>query len=134
MLSHLLKNKLQAGGALVLNVAQRGKVTRNIVFEQALEKATARFLKHKDPDRIRTHVSFNVQTPRTEPLLNVVDYLCWAVQRVFEKGEMRYYHFMSDKISLVIDLYDSSRYENSGNYYTSRNPLTPLNKISPPSY
>ena len=124
MLSHLLKNKLQAGGALVLNVAQRGKVTRNIVFEQALEKATARFLKHKDPDRIRTHVSFNVQTPRTEPLLNVVDYLCWAVQRVFEKGEMRYYHFMSDKISLVIDLYDSSRYENSGNYYTSRNPLT----------
>ena len=40
----------------------------------------------------------------------------------------------AEKISLVIDLYDSNRYENSGNYYTNRNPLTPLNKISPPSY
>ncbi len=78
-LSHLLRKKLQAGGALVLNVAQRGNVSRNIVFEQALEKATARFLKDKDPDRIRTHVSFNVQHPRVEPPLTMVDYLCWAV-------------------------------------------------------
>lgn len=45
LLSHLLKNKLQSGGSLVLNIAQRGKVTRNIVFEQAMQKATARFLK-----------------------------------------------------------------------------------------
>lgn len=134
MLSHLLKNKLQAGGKLILNVAQRGKVTRNLVFEQALKKATARFLKHKEPDQVRTRVVFNVQTPRTEPLLNVADYLCWAVQRVFERGEMRYYNYISERISLVIDLYDTNRYENSGNYYNSRKPLTPLNKISPPSY
>ncbi len=134
MLSHLLKNKLQAGGGLVLNVAQRGKVTRNIVFEQALQKATVRFLKRKTPDQVKTHIAFNVQYPRTEPLLNVADYLCWTIQRVFEKGEMRYYNFIGEKISLVIDLYDPDHYEKSRNYYTSRNPLTPLNKISPPSY
>lgn len=134
LLSHLLKNKLQAGGDLVLNVAQRGKVTRNIVFERALQTATARFLKRKTPAQVKTKVVFNVQSPRTEPLLTVADYLCWAVQRVFERGEMRYYHFIADKISLVIDLYDDTRYEHSANYYTERNPLTPLNKISPPSY
>ena len=134
MLSHLLKNKFQSGGSLILNIAQRGKVTRNIVFEQALEKATSRFLKHKTPDQLKTRVVFNVQYPRTEPLLNITDYFCWAVQRVFERGDVRYYNFIAEKISLVIDLYDSSRYENSGNYYTSRNPLSPLNKISPPSY
>lgn len=134
LLSHLLKNKLQAGNDLVLNIAERGKVTRNIVLQQALDRAVARFLKRKSADRIKTRIVFNVQTPRTEPLLNVVDYLCWAVQRVFERGEIRYYNFVSDKISLVIDLYDREHYENSQNYYTTRHPLTPLNKLSPPLY
>ena len=133
LLSHLLKNKLQSEGDLVINVAQRGVVTRNIIFEQALEKATARFLKSRIPSHLKAHVAFNVQYPYTEPLLNVTDYLCWAVQRVFERGETRYYNFIADKISLVVDLYDSTHSE-VGNYYTSRNPLTPLNKISPPPY
>jgi hypothetical protein len=134
LLSHLLKNKLQGEGGLILNVAQRGMVTRNVIFEQALEKASAYFIKNRSPKHIKKRIAFNVQYPYTEPLLNVTDYLCWAVQRVFEKGETRYYNFVSDKISLVVDLYDSSRYEDGGNYYTIRNPLTPLNKISPPSY
>jgi hypothetical protein len=134
LLSHLLKNKLQSGGDLILNIAQRGKVTRNVVFQEALDKAVARFLKRKTPDQIKTLVAFNVQYPRTEPLLNVTDYICWAVQRVFERGETRYYNFIADKVSLVIDLYDSSHYANNENYYTNRRPLTALNKISPPSY
>lgn len=134
LLSHLLKNKLQSGGDLILNIAQRGKVTRNIVFQEALDKAVARFLKRKTPDQIKTLVAFNVQYPRTEPLLNVTDYICWAVQRVFERGETRYYNFIADRVSLVIDLYDSSHYANNENYYTNRRPLTALNKISPPSY
>jgi len=134
LLSHLLKNKLQNESGLILNVAQRGKVTRNVVFDEALAKATSRFLKKRTPGDIKAKINFNVQYPRTEPLLNVADYLCWAVQRVFEKGEIRYYDFIAEKISLVIDLYDSSKYADNGNYYTSRNPLTPLNKISPPSY
>ena len=134
LLSHLLKNKLQSGGDLILNIAQRGKVTRNVVFQEALDKAVARFLKRKTPDQIKTLVAFNVQYPRTEPLLNVTDYICWAVQRVFERGETRYYNFIADRVSLVIDLYDSSHYANNENYYTNRRPLTALNKISPPSY
>jgi hypothetical protein len=134
MLSHLLKNKLQTGGDLVLNISQRGNVTRNSVLQVALEKAILRFLKRKTPDQIKTHIVFNVQNPRSEPLLCVADYLCWAVQRVFERGEMRYYNYVSEKIGLVIDLYDNSRYVNNLNYYTEKNLLTPLNKISPPSY
>jgi len=134
LLSHLLKNKLQIGGELILDIAQRGKVTRNVVFEQALEKATVRFLKHGTPKHIKTRIAFNVQYPRTEPLLNVTDYLCWAVQRVFERGATRYYNFIADKVSLIVDLYDSSHYKNNENYYTHCRPLTPLNKISPPSY
>jgi len=64
-------------------------------------------------------------------LFAVADYCCWAVQRVFEKGETRFYDYMQDKISLVVDLYDSEKYKSNLNYYTKKNPLTTKNKISP---
>lgn len=76
-----------------------------------------------------TQVLFNVQNHRVEPLLNVADYFCWAIQRFFERGEVRYYNFLKDRVSLIVDLYDSSRYLNSGNYYSPKNPLTAANKI-----
>ncbi len=134
LLSHLLKNKLQAGDDLILNIAERGNTTKNANLTTALNKATERFQRNNNGGVVMTKVVFNVQNPRTEPLLCLPDYLCWAVQRVFERGEPRYYDFVEDKISLVVDLYDSEHYEESKNYYRKGNPLTTLNKLSPPSY
>jgi hypothetical protein len=134
MLSHLIKNKLSLGKKLILNIAERGKTTKNQNLEIALQKAKKRFeenVKNKDK-LISTSVVFNVQNQKTEPILNIADYLCWAIQRVFEKGEMRYYNYMSEKISLVIDIYDTNRYQGNENYYTKKNQLTAKNKISPP--
>ena len=74
---------------------------------------------------------FNIQTPLTEPLLNVADYFGWAVQRVFEKGETRFYDYLRDKIRVVTDLYDFANYGTNRNYYDKRNPLTSNNKIGP---
>ena len=133
VLSHLLKNKLKLGEKLVLNIAARGNSTKNTNLDRALHKATARFLKLHEVDEIRSQVVFNLQTPRTEPLLKVADYLCWTVQRVFERGETRFYEFMLDKIRLVVDLYDEDRYAGSKDYYKRENPLTAANKLSPPS-
>jgi len=77
-------------------------------------------------------VLFEVQSPSKEPLLNLSDYLCWAVQRVFEKGEIRFYNLVQEKISLVVDLYDTENYKNWRNYYDNKkNPLTAIKKISP---
>lgn len=56
-------------------------------------------------------------------LLNLADYFCWAVQRVFERGETRFYDYVKDKISLVVDLYDKDKWVGSKNYYTKNNPL-----------
>lgn len=56
--------------------------------------------------------------------MNISDYFCWSIQRLFERGETRYYNFLKDKISLVVDLYDAENYANSGNYYTVKKPLT----------
>lgn len=131
LLSHLLKNKLSTEGKLILNIAERGKSTKNANLQTALDKATKRFKERKPGKEACTTVAFNIQTPLTEPLLSIADYFCWAVQRVFERGEMRYYDYLIDKMSLIIDLYDREKWEGSRNYYIKTNPLSVHNKISP---
>ncbi len=80
-------------------------------------------------DNENSKIVFNVQTPLTEPLLNMADYFCWAVQRVFERGETRYYDFINDKISLVVDIYDTDNYSGNRNYYNKNNKLSNSNII-----
>jgi molecular chaperone GrpE (heat shock protein) len=151
MLSHLLKNKLRKDEKLVLHIAERGKCTKNNNLELALEKAKERIadttnLKNaqaletiEDYENFKTitrkdvtaNILFNVTQPIQEPLLNIADYFCWALQNVFEKGEVRFYNFLKEKISLVVDVYDVEKYEDWKNYYGPKNPLTTENKISP---
>ncbi|MDD8017291.1 MAG: DUF3800 domain-containing protein [Bacteroidota bacterium] len=134
LLSHLLKNKFKGGEKLILHIAERGNTTKNATLELARQKAMQRFQKNKPRKEITTNIVFDVQNHKTEPLLNIADYLCWAVQRVFEKGEMRYYNFIEEKVSLVVDIYDTANYEGNKHYYTYRNKLTSKNKLSPPLY
>jgi hypothetical protein len=111
LLAHLIKNRLKRPGTLVLNVAERGSSTREKVLTDALQLATERAAKRWGADKLQTRMVFNVQNPRTEPLLTVSDYLCWVVQRVFEQGEVRHYNYLAEKIRLVVDLYDREKYE-----------------------
>ncbi len=133
VLSHLIKNKFRLGGKLVLNISERANSTSNKNLDAAVEKATGRACKNHAPAAVSTRVVFNVQNHRTEPLLNVADYLCWSVQRVFERGETRYYDFLGDHISLIVDLYDVANYAGSNNYYSGKRRLTAQNRLSPPS-
>jgi hypothetical protein len=132
LLAHLAKNRLKRPGTLVLNVAERGSSTREKVLTEALRLAEERAAKKWGLENVRARTVFNVQTPRTEPLLTISDYLCWAVQRVFEQGDVRHYNYLIDRIRLVVDLYDRENYENNRNYYDKKNPLTPGKKLGPP--
>ena len=132
LLAHLIKARLKRAGTLVLNVAQRGSSTREKVLLAALELATKRAAKKWGAENLKARPVFNIQHPRTEPLLTISDYLCRAVQRVFERGEIRHYNYLAEKIRLVVDLYDQKNYEGSKNYYDKKNPLTAKNKIGPP--
>ena len=142
ILSHLLKNKFSKYDKFVLNIASRGKSTKNHNLERALEIAKTRFLENHPSKEIQTRVVFNVTDQTNEPLLNVADYFCWSIQNVFEKGNVRFYNFLQDKISSVIDLYDFESYgvtDNSGkktwaNYYGKTNALTAKNELSPPTH
>jgi hypothetical protein len=131
VLSHLIKNRLKQPRRIVLNIAERGSSTRARVLDDALAKASGRAGKRWASDDLKAQVVFNVQTPLREPLLAVPDYLGWAVQRVFEKGQTRYYDYLRERIRLVVDLYDSEKYAGNKNYYDQKNPLTAQNKIGP---
>ena len=124
LLSHLLKKKLNAYSKLVLNISHRSKCTTHTNLQKGLSKAITR-AQTKTPDKANDcRVVFNVQQPTAEPILNISDYFCWAVQRVFERGEIRYYEYISDKIALVQDLYDFEKWKSGGNYYNRQKKLS----------
>jgi|GEM_PF-2632198 len=54
-----------------------------------------------------------------------------TLQSVFKRGETRYYDFISERVSLVIDLYDFDNFKlpdgKAGNYYTRKRKLTKAN-------
>jgi hypothetical protein len=61
--------------------------------------------------------------PAIDPSLQAADYSLWALQRLFEKEEARYWEFLWPKVSLVYDIDDVRNHE-YGEYYSQRNPLT----------
>ncbi|HJU45722.1 MAG TPA: DUF3800 domain-containing protein [Chitinophagaceae bacterium] len=123
LLSHLLNDKLELDNKIVLNVAERGASTRDENLKLGLQKAISHFNLKKPEGIVNTKVSFNVQNQTSEPLLNIADYFCWSVQRVFERGEDRYYDYLKEKIK-VIDLYNIEKARTGKNIYTIDNPLT----------
>lgn len=129
ILSHILKNKLGKYDKLVINIAKRSKCTTSINLDRSWEIAVNRSRAHHPEKDHNCKIVFNVQDPTIEPLINIADYFCWAVQRVFEKGEIRYYDYISDQIGSVIDLYDQKKYTKSGNYYNRKKKLTKDNII-----
>jgi hypothetical protein len=130
LLSHLLYHKLLHKNRVVLNIAERGTSTRLENLKLGLQKAEERFVLHYPETALDHNVVFNVQNQTSEPLLNIADYFCWSIQRVFERGETRYYDYLRDKIKIVIDLYDEEGIDARQNIYTPENPLTVKNKNS----
>jgi len=125
LLSHLLKGNLQQIQTINLNISERGRTTNNKNIDKAIQNAI-NLIKTKPNLRtpVNTVIKYRVQKASLEPLLSIVDYFCWAVQRVFEKGEIEYFDMVRDKVYLVYDIYDTKNYSQSKNYYTLKNPLT----------
>ena len=125
-----MKNRLGEYDRLVLNIAERKRCTALNNLQKGLDKALTHS-KFRYPSRAKDcKVVFNVQRPTVEPVLNIADYLCWSIQRVFERGETRYYDYIRSKISVIWDLYDFAGAMNGQNYYSRSRKLTEANCIN----
>ena len=62
-------------------------------------------------------------TPRESAGLQAADYFLWALQRLYEKDEDRFWEYVRGQARLVYDM-DDTRTASYGVYYTPTNPLT----------
>lgn len=130
LVSRLFENRLHRMQKNHITFARRGNKARQHALRQAIEEGVLRFKKKWDVE-VATSIHVETSQPVQEPLLQVVDYANWAVYRAYERGEMRYFEYLREKFSLVLDLFDRERYKGGANWYTrDRNPFD-IKKASP---
>lgn len=127
LVSKLFENKLHTSSINEIYFAVRGSRVRQQPLERAIEKAVKNF-ELKWGVRIAGKINIYPQSPLGEPCLQVVDYVNWAVQRAFIKRDMRFYKFIENKISYLVDIYDTDKYPK--NFYSRTNKFD-IDKISP---
>jgi len=127
LVSKLFQNQLHKSKENIIYYAVRGNRARQKPLEEAIRTGVLTF-EEKWKIKVDSEIKILPQRPVGEPCLQVVDYMLWSIQRALVKGEMRYYNFLKEKVSLIVDIYDFDRYPN--NYYNKRNPFD-IKKISP---
>lgn len=127
LISLLFKNVLHRNSSNHVYISQRGTRLRQEKLEGAVTEGISKFEKQWN-FKVPTLTKILPHTAVGEPCLQVIDYMNWAVYRAFVKREMRYYKFIQDKVSLLVDLYDKPKYPK--NWYNRGNPFE-VEKASP---
>jgi hypothetical protein len=127
LVSKLFENRLHLYKHIDIYFASMGNIVRERTMWNAINEAIASFekkWKKQNSNEIRVFVQQSSQLP----MLQVVDYVLWTVNRAYERNDFRYYRFLSEKISLIQDVFDVEKYPHT--YYTPQDPLDPK-KMSP---
>jgi hypothetical protein len=105
LLSHLIEGEQDTHvERLVYNIASLQSTTDYINLKLAFDKTKIRYAQINPTQEFEKKIDFNVQPFAIEPLLSIVDYLCWAIQRKYETGEERFMNYMKNKIGGIIEL------------------------------
>jgi hypothetical protein len=101
--------------------ARRGKSDRTEALTKAINQAKLAFAKKwgERPDR---PTRINSASPSDSGGLQVIDYYLWALQRLFERREGRYYRPLEQQYRLIMDI-DDKRGKPYGEWYNDRNRL-----------
>lgn len=127
-LSRACRDWMHRADELKVVIARRGSSARQAALEAALHRARDRFndrwgKSHDQPIRL------DVAVPSDRAGLQVADYLLWAVQRLYERQEDRYFAAVADHFSMIYD-WDDLREARYGRFYKRGDPLT-LEKLLP---
>ena len=127
LVSKLFENRLHLHSNIDVYFSKMGNVVREQNMLSALDAAKAVFKKKWGVEHSNEMRIF-IQEPSQIAALQVVDYMLWAVYRAYTKGEMRFFEFVREKYSLIVDIFDTAKYPK--NYYGGKNEFD-INKISP---
>ena len=130
LVSRLFRNILHKADENKIVFARRGKSDRRNALEAAIKHAKWKFSE-------KCGVAYDKPTAITagHPYeyigLQVIDYYLWAVQRLFERGEDRFFMALHNDYRLIMDI-DNRTNKEYGEWFSDKNLLT-LDKIKKPS-
>jgi hypothetical protein len=118
--ARLFRDRLHVANECNIVFARRGNSDRTRAFRNMLERGKARF-EQKWDRKVESTLRVTASTPQHTVCLQAVDYLLWALQRFYERGEDRFLQLMWPKVSLVhaVDETERAPY---GVYYTKKKP------------
>lgn len=120
--SRLFKDRLHKEDAYRIVFAKRGASDRTLALRKSLESARQNF-RRSWGIAASSPIEVIASMPANDPSLQATDYFLWALQRLYERQEARYWDFVWPKVSLIHDVDDVGNHE-YGEYYSQRNPLT----------
>lgn len=131
LVTRLLENKLHLYPSIDLYFSAMGSVVRQDTMQEAVNEAIDSFYQKSNIENSSV-IRIFIQQSSNEPMLQLADYVLWTIQRVYERGEYRYYNFLKDHIEIVHDIFDVrfSQEIKKGAIYTPVNPLE-AKKIDP---
>lgn len=118
----LFKERLHKEESYVIRFSRRGNRSRTEALRNSIEQARNN-LRASWGIVATAPIEIIPAKPSQTGGLQAVDYLLWALQRLYERGEERYWEYVAAKASLVHDV-DDRRENDWGVYYTKKNPLT----------
>jgi uncharacterized protein DUF3800 len=128
LVKRLFKNLLHKADENRIVFAIRGKSPRQLALEKAITKSRKNFYK-------KWHIAAEnqtvIQAGYTHEFagLQVIDYYLWALQRLLERNEDRFFNLIALDFRLIMDL-DDVRNKPYGEWYNDKNPLS-AQKIKP---
>jgi hypothetical protein len=130
LVTRLFERQMHLSKMNTIVFSRRGSKSRQHALRAAVELSVQRF-RERFPHAEKTEVAIETDQPAQETVLQAVDYGLWAVQRAFERGEMRYFEFLRPKIEVVWNIFDFDRIQKNGSvlYDRKRNPFN-LEKVS----
>ena len=130
LVSRLFRNLLHKADRNEIVFAKHVTWTRREALALAIKKAKANFERKTGLPSDRP-TGIRAADPHEFGGLQVVDYYLWALQRMYERGEDRFFESLRPAYRLIMDLDDTTS-KPYGEWYTSDNPLT-LEKMMPPA-
>jgi len=128
LVRRLFKNLLHRGEAHEVCFARRGKSDRQEALIAALRRAKEKFRKKWNANA-DLPLSIRASVPSSDAGLQIIDYYLWALQRLIERDEDRYFASVANQFSLIMDV-DDQRAKAYGRWYTANDPIT-LEKKKP---
>lgn len=129
MVTTLFKRSLHKADRNVIVFARRGKSAREKALGQAISHAQSNFERDTGIPSDKT-TKIIPAVPSESCGLQAIDYFLWALQRLYERGEARYFDYLAPHYRLVMDFDDKRSGKAYGTWYSNQNPLT-QEKIMP---